>query len=49
MTITLDDAEMTLLTGHPSRDILPMIEAPALDLNIPFGLDVTGGAPSDGT
>ena len=48
MAISLNDAHVTLLTRYASSDVLPVIEVPALDLNIPFGLNVAGGAPSDG-
>ena len=48
MAIPLYDAEMAFLAGHPSLDVLLVIEVPALDLNIPFRLDMTGGAASDG-
>jgi len=49
MAIALHHIHMALLTGHPSCNILPMIETPALDFNIPFGLDVAGGATPHGT
>jgi hypothetical protein len=49
MTISLNHAEMALLTGYPSCNILFMIEAPTFDLDIPFRLDMTGGTPSYGT
>ena len=49
MTVPLNDIDMALLTGHPSCNILPMIEIPAFDLDVPFGLDVAGGTPSYGT
>jgi hypothetical protein len=48
MTIPLNHAEMAFLTGHPSRDVLFVIEVPAFDLNIPFRLDMAGRAASDG-
>jgi hypothetical protein len=49
MAVSLHNAEMALLTGDPSGNILPVIKAPTLDLDIPFGLDVAGGASSLGT
>ena len=49
MAISLNHTEVALLTGYPSCDILSVIEVPTLDLDIPFGLDMTGGAPSDRT
>jgi len=49
MAVSLNHAEMAFLTGYPSRDILSVIEVPALDLNIPLGLDMAGSAAPDGT
>jgi hypothetical protein len=49
MAIALNHAEMTFLTGHPSGNILPVIEVPAFDLDIPFRLNMTGSTPSDRT
>jgi hypothetical protein len=49
MTIALNDIDMALLTSYPSCNIFPMIEAPTLDLNIPFWLNVAGGASSNST
>jgi hypothetical protein len=46
--VTLNNIEMALLTSHPSRNVLAMIEAPTLDLNVSFGLDVTGGTSTYG-
>jgi hypothetical protein len=46
MAISLHNAEMALLTGDPSGNILPVIKAPAFDLDIPFGLDMAGGTSS---
>jgi hypothetical protein len=48
MAISLDNAEMALLTGDPSGNILLMIEVPTLDFDISFGLDVAGSTSSDG-
>lgn len=48
MTVPLNHAEMAFLASHPSRDILLVIEVPAFDLNIPFRLDMAGGATPDG-
>jgi len=47
--IPLDHAEVTLLAGDPSFDILAMVEVPAFDVDIAFGGDVTGRATSHGT
>ena len=47
MAISLNDAEMAFLACHPSRDVLLVIKVPAFDLNIPFGLDMTGSAAPD--
>jgi hypothetical protein len=44
MAVPLNHAEMAFLTGHPSRDILSVIEVPAFDLDIPFRLDMAGRA-----
>jgi hypothetical protein len=49
MAISSNDIDMTLFTGHPSRNILPVIEAPAFDLDIPFRFNMAGGATSNGT
>jgi len=49
MAIPLNHTEMTFLTGHPSSDILPMIEIPTFDFNVPFGLDVARGTSSNST
>ncbi len=49
MGIPLDHTEMTLLAGDPSFDIFTMIEIPALDIDIAFGGNVAGGAPSNRT
>ena len=49
MAISLDNAEMALLASDPPGNILFMIEAPALDPDIPFRLDVAGGTSPDGT
>jgi len=49
MAVSLNHAEMTFLTGYPSRDILSVIEVPTFDLNIPFRLDMAGSAAPDGT
>lgn len=49
MAVPLNDAEMAFLTGHSSRYVLSVIEVPALDLNIPFWLDMAGRAASYGT
>ena len=49
MAISLDNAEMALLASDPPGNILFMIEAPPLDPDIPFRLDVAGGTSPDGT
>jgi hypothetical protein len=49
MAIPLHHIHVALLASHPSRNILPMIETPAFDFNIPFRLDVTRGAASHRT
>ena len=49
MAVSLHNAEMALLTGNPSGNILPVIETPSFDLDIPFGLDMAGGTSSYGT
>jgi hypothetical protein len=42
--VSLHHIDMTLLTDNPSRNILPMIETPAFDLNVSFRLHVARGA-----
>jgi hypothetical protein len=49
MAIPLNYTEVTFFTGHPSCNILTMIEIPSLDLNVPFGLDVARGTTPYGT
>jgi hypothetical protein len=49
MAIPSYHIDMTLLTGHPSGDILPVIEIPTFYLDIPFWLNVTGITTSNGT
>jgi hypothetical protein len=49
MGIPLDHTEMALLAGDPPFNIFPMIEIPALDIDIAFGGDVAGGAASHRT
>jgi hypothetical protein len=48
MAISQYNAEMALLASDPSGNILLVIEAPTLDPDIAFRLDVAGGASSDG-
>jgi hypothetical protein len=48
MAISLYDAEMALLAGDPSGNILFVIEAPTLDPDVPLRLHVAGGTSSDG-
>jgi hypothetical protein len=47
MAISLNDTEMALFTGDPSFDIFFVIEVPTFYLNVPFGLDMAGGTPSN--
>jgi len=49
MTISLNDMNMALLAGAPPGDILPVIEIPALDVDVAFGFNVARGTPSYGT
>jgi hypothetical protein len=49
MAVPLNDAEMAFLTGHPPSNILPMIEVPAFNPDVPFGLDMAGSTASYGT
>jgi hypothetical protein len=49
MAVPLNNTEMAFLAGHPPRDILPVIEAPAFDLDVTFGLDMAGSATPYGT
>jgi hypothetical protein len=48
MGISLNDIDMALFTGHSSRDILPVIEVPAFDFDVPFGFDMAGSTTPDG-
>ena len=48
MGIPLNDTEMTFLASNPSRDILLVIEIPAFNIDIAFGLDMAGSAASNG-
>jgi hypothetical protein len=49
MGIPLNNTEMAFLTGHPSGDILSVIEVPALDADITLRLDMTGSTTPYGT
>jgi hypothetical protein len=49
MGIPLNNTEMAFLTGHPSGDILSVIEVPALDPDVTFRLDMTGSTTPYGT
>jgi hypothetical protein len=49
MAISLNNIDMALFTVHPSGNILSMIEIPTFDLNVSFGLDMTGSTTSNGT
>jgi hypothetical protein len=46
MAISLNDMNVAPLAGDPPGDIPPVIEIPALDIDVAFGLNVAGGAPS---
>jgi hypothetical protein len=48
MAVSLHNAEMALLAGHPSGNILSMIEVPTFDPDISFRLHMAGGTSSDG-
>jgi hypothetical protein len=48
MGIPLDDIDMALFTGHSSRYVLPVIEVPAFDFDVPFWLDMAGSTTPDG-
>jgi len=41
--------DMTLFAGHSSRNIFPVIEAPALNFDISFWLNMAGSTTSDST
>jgi hypothetical protein len=49
MTIPLNNAEMALLTSHSSGNILPVIEVPAFDLDVPFRFHMTRSTTPDRT
>jgi len=49
VAIPLNHTEVTFFTGHPSCNILTMIEIPSFDPNVPFGLDVARGTTPYGT
>jgi len=49
MTISLNDMNMAPLAGDPPGDIPPVIEIPALHVDVAFGLNVARGAPSHRT
>jgi hypothetical protein len=49
MTIPLDNAQVAFLTGHPSCNILSVIEIPPLYFDIPLWCEMTGGTSTDGT
>jgi hypothetical protein len=46
MSISLNDMNVALLAGDPPGDIPPVIEIPALDVDVAFGLNVARVAPS---
>jgi hypothetical protein len=49
VAVPLDHIEMTLLTGHPSFDVFPMVETPTLDFDVSLRLEVARGATADRT
>jgi hypothetical protein len=49
MGVSLHDIVMAPLTDNPSCNILPMIETPTFDLNVPFRLHMTRGTAAYGT
>jgi len=49
VTVPLNDMDMTSFAGDPSRNILPVIETPALNFDIAFGFNMAGGTASHGT
>jgi len=49
MPIPLDNAQVAFLTGHPSCNILSVIEIPPFDLDIPLRCEMTGSTSTDGT
>jgi hypothetical protein len=49
MAIPLQNAEMASFTGNPSRDIFSVIKVPSFNTDIPFRLNVAGGASSHRT
>jgi len=44
MGVSLNDINMALFTGHASRYVLPVIEVPAFDFDVPLRLEMTGSA-----
>jgi hypothetical protein len=46
--ISLDHADMAFLTRHASFNILPVIETPVFDFDVPLRLKMTRGATADG-
>jgi hypothetical protein len=48
VSISLNHADMAFLTGHPSLNILPVIETPVFNLDVPLRLKMTRGATADG-
>ena len=49
MAVSLHHIDMALLTNNVSCNILPMIETPAFDFDVPFGLNMTRGTTAYGT
>jgi hypothetical protein len=45
MTIALNHIHVAMLTLYSSLNILSMIEIPSFNINIPFGLNMTGLTP----
>ena len=48
MAVSLNNAEMTLLTGDPSGNVLPVVKAPTFDLDVALRLDMAGRTSSHG-
>jgi len=42
MTIALNHIHVAMLTFYPSLNVLSMIEIPSFNINVTFGLNVTG-------
>ena len=46
MVIPLNHTEMTLLAGNPAINILTMVEIPTFNIDVAFGCNMAGSAPS---